>query len=701
VVVWHNDSASSSDEEIAAQRLDSSGTVLWGSSDVKVNQISDGSDQLRPAVGVDSDGNAIVVWQDERVAFDEDDIYAQKLNTNGVAQWGSSDKIVNEETFDVIRAYPHVDVDPSGYAVAAWWDERHGAANCSIYAQRLNPDGERQWDSSDVRVNQDTGSYDREYVAVAIDNDNCAIITWDDERGGENDVYAQKLFCEDAGRTYIFYGKASWSSSYSASVADDIIDGERNGDKFGISVSRAGDVDNSNYNDIIVGAMGYNYHKGRAYVFYGDGSIPASAGSADRTYTGETFGDGFGFSVSNAGDVDNDGKDDVIVGAPYNDDGGTDAGEAYVNFGGDQYFYVDSNTRTYGYTSDFNNAKSASDGGAYATLSEGYKLTYGGKGSEVTIDSALFDAMDEYNPSPAGVFTSDQVGYVFYIDTSEDAPRYSKTTDGGTTWPTEVDLGDDINWANIAVWYDRWTPGDTTGTKIHIVANEVDTDDVWYTYLDTSGDTLRSGGWIAADTGTNFDPPDGGPSITKSTDGYLFIVWFDSTPRGRVMRSTDGGDNWASVTPGTLMTDDDDHGQLLPLSGGDILLILWDASAYDLISNVWDEGTDTWDGWVTIDGSIVEASTYDAIFGATLYKSTGDIYLAYDNSVAISPMDLLAKKYTESTRTWSSLTDIAADVDEAIDCKMAIDENAGKLYAIYTKGKRPLAYRYTPEIYCE
>ena len=38
-------------------------------------------------------------------------------------------------------------------------------------------------------------------------------------------------------------------------------------------------------------------------------------------------------SVSSAGDVNGDGFDDLIVGAPNGDDGGTNAGEAYVVFG--------------------------------------------------------------------------------------------------------------------------------------------------------------------------------------------------------------------------------------------------------------------------------------------------------------------------------------------------------------------------------
>ena len=50
--------------------------------------------------------------------------------------------------------------------------------------------------------------------------------------------------------------------------------------------------------------------------------------------TGAVASDQFGISVSSAGDVNGDGYADVIVGAQWNDAGGTDAGRAYVYFGG-------------------------------------------------------------------------------------------------------------------------------------------------------------------------------------------------------------------------------------------------------------------------------------------------------------------------------------------------------------------------------
>ena len=48
---------------------------------------------------------------------------------------------------------------------------------------------------------------------------------------------------------------------------------------------------------------------------------------------GDAADDQAGRSVSSAGDVNGDGFDDLIVGAPDGDDGGSNAGEAYVVFG--------------------------------------------------------------------------------------------------------------------------------------------------------------------------------------------------------------------------------------------------------------------------------------------------------------------------------------------------------------------------------
>ena len=103
--------------------------------------------------------------------------------------------------------------------------------------------------------------------------------------------------------------------------------GEAAGDLFGSSVASAGDINNDGFDDLIVGAWGNSaggLSAGRVYIFSG------LNGDTLYIFTGEAAFDKFGLSVASAGDVDNDGFADLIVGAPFNDAGGSDAGQAYV-----------------------------------------------------------------------------------------------------------------------------------------------------------------------------------------------------------------------------------------------------------------------------------------------------------------------------------------------------------------------------------
>ncbi|MEW5874227.1 MAG: hypothetical protein AB1752_03485 [Candidatus Zixiibacteriota bacterium] len=110
--------------------------------------------------------------------------------------------------------------------------------------------------------------------------------------------------------------------------------GDNNGDYFGNSVANAGDVDNDGHNDIIIGAWHADPHSmtdaGSAYVYSG------ATHALIRRLDGEAPSNNFGYSVAGLGDVDDDGHDDVIIGAHRADPGGmTDAGAVYVYSGQD------------------------------------------------------------------------------------------------------------------------------------------------------------------------------------------------------------------------------------------------------------------------------------------------------------------------------------------------------------------------------
>jgi PKD repeat protein len=133
----------------------------------------------------------------------------------------------------------------------------------------------------------------------------------------------------DAGRAYLYYGGPSMDE-----FPDRVFTGVAAGDLFGREVAGGGDVNGDGFADVAVGAQGNDAggsNAGRVYVFFGG---PGADTVADLILTGAAPEDRFGYSVSSAGDVNRDGFGDIIVGAYANDAGGPDAGRAYVFFGG-------------------------------------------------------------------------------------------------------------------------------------------------------------------------------------------------------------------------------------------------------------------------------------------------------------------------------------------------------------------------------
>jgi Ca2+-binding RTX toxin-like protein len=151
-----------------------------------------------------------------------------------------------------------------------------------------------------------------------------------------------------SGAAYVIFGKALGFGTLidltGLAATDGFrIQGNALGERAGISVSSAGDVNGDGFADILVGASfnstGGNL-AGAAYVVFGKASgigslvdLASLGASSGFKIQGEAASDLAGVSLSSAGDVNGDGYADIIIGARGNDSGGAQAGAAYVIFG--------------------------------------------------------------------------------------------------------------------------------------------------------------------------------------------------------------------------------------------------------------------------------------------------------------------------------------------------------------------------------
>ncbi len=105
------------------------------------------------------------------------------------------------------------------------------------------------------------------------------------------------------GKVYIYYGGSSIPSN---DAPDLIISGEKERDSFGQTVKPAGDVNNDGYSDVLVMCSRY------VAIYYGGNPVDSVA---DVIFEKEDRSGYFGVDLSSAGDINNDGYDDVLIGS--------------------------------------------------------------------------------------------------------------------------------------------------------------------------------------------------------------------------------------------------------------------------------------------------------------------------------------------------------------------------------------------------
>ena len=165
-----------------------------------------GNQNMQQLLNVGNDG-AIIIWSDGRILGPFPDIYAQRVNGDGVVQWTANGVPVCVASNS--QSSPQLVTDGSFGAIVTWDDLR--GTYSDIYAQRISATGVAMWANDGIPIALELWNQDTPKIISGI---NGAIISWNDYRNNNLDIYAQKIDYETGTIQWTSNGITIISASY-------------------------------------------------------------------------------------------------------------------------------------------------------------------------------------------------------------------------------------------------------------------------------------------------------------------------------------------------------------------------------------------------------------------------------------------------------------------------------------------------------
>ena len=188
IIAWA-DYRSTTDDDIYAQRVDSNGNTLWTDNGTVISNVA--NDQWRLQLISDGAGGVIIVWEDWRLHPSDPsygDLYAQRVNSSGGTLWSDNGTVISNAANN--QGDAELISDGAGGAIIVYEDERDDPDD--IYAQRVDLNGNTLWTDNGTVIS--TAADDQTDPRLISDGAGGAIIAWEDYRSTtDDDIYAQRV----------------------------------------------------------------------------------------------------------------------------------------------------------------------------------------------------------------------------------------------------------------------------------------------------------------------------------------------------------------------------------------------------------------------------------------------------------------------------------------------------------------------------
>lgn len=186
-------------------------SAQWKSDSTKNTPVCTAANsQQTPQACSDGSNGLIIVWEDFR-SGNNWDLYAQKLNADGVPQWAANG--INICTSLMNETSPVICSDGSGGAYVAWKDTRTSANGTDLYAQHIGSDGSLGYGASAAGIAVAKDAVVPNNLTICPDGNGNAFVAWEDSRNSigsttRPDIWMNKLTS----------GGAAWGGNSGISV---------------------------------------------------------------------------------------------------------------------------------------------------------------------------------------------------------------------------------------------------------------------------------------------------------------------------------------------------------------------------------------------------------------------------------------------------------------------------------------------------